>query len=273
MKSNLPYGLQWQGDRKRRQEKSSRHSPVDQAVPSIWEFTRKLNYISSTMKKRILVILSLTLWIFLNESKVLIAEEKLAGLNQTWLAHCKWWTAFWNRSWINVTTPEDKIRSTPELEAARRDDRDKHALMGSMNWNNRRDRDLAISGDPIGKVLNSGYALQRFIMAASGRGAYPIKFNGSIFTVNTRDPNKLSEADYRSHGPNYWWQNTRLAYWPMLRSGDYDMMLPLFSMYRAMVPMAIERTKLYYGHEGIFFPETLYPWGTYSNDNYSHHLL
>jgi len=207
--------------------------------------------------------------IWLEKLNNIIAEEKLTGLNKAWSAHCKWWTAFWNRSWINVSTPEDKIISTPELEAARRDDRDKHALMGSMNWNNRRDRDLAISGDPTGKLLNSGYALQRFIMAASGRGAYPIKFNGSIFTVNTRDPKKLSEADYRSHGPNYWWQNTRLAYWPMLRSGDYDMMLPLFSMYRAMVQMAIARTKLYYGHEGVFFPETLYPWGTYSNDNYS----
>lgn len=206
--------------------------------------------------------------LWLEKLNEIIITNNQTGLKKSWSAHCNWWKTFWNRSWIYVQTPEDRIPTTPELEAARMDDRDKQQLMGSMNWNNRHDRDLAISVEPAGRVLNSGYALQRFIMAASGRGAYPIKFNGSIFTVNTRDPKKLSEADYRSHGPNYWWQNTRLPYWPMLRSGDYEMMLPLFSMYRAMVPMATERTKIYYKHEGIFFPETLYPWGVYPNDEY-----
>ena len=32
----------------------------------------------------------------------------------------------------------------------------------------------------------------------------------------------------------------------MLRSGDYDLLMPLFKMYSAMVPMARERTKLQY---------------------------
>ena len=48
--------------------------------------------------------------------------------------------------------------------------------------------------------------------ACGGRGALPIKFNGSIFTVDT---GKL-DADFRQWGGCYWFQNTRLAYWPMI---------------------------------------------------------
>ena len=206
---------------------------------------------------------------WISKLNTLKSEDQERNLNQAWKAHCTWWKKFWQRSWINVQTPDDHKPSTPELEAARRDERDQLELMGKNNWKNRSDRDLTISSEPAGKVVTDGYALQRFIMAAAGRGAYPIRFNGSLFTVNTRDPKNLSEADYRTHGPLYWWQNTRLPYWPMLRSGDFDMMQPLFSMYRSVVPMAQKRTQLYYNHEGVFFPETMYPWGTYSNDDYS----
>ncbi|MCX6229285.1 MAG: DUF5703 domain-containing protein [Bacteroidia bacterium] len=197
------------------------------------------------------------------------SEEQNRDSNQSWALHASWWKEFWQRSWISVVTPEDRMPSTPEIEAARHDERDQLALMGTKNWNNRADRDLTISGAPAGKVVSDGYAQQRFITAAAGRGAFPIRFNGSLFTVNTRDPNNLIEADYRSHGPLYWWQNTRLPYWPMLRSGDFDMMQPLFAMYRNVVPLAEKRTELYYKHEGVFFPETMYHWGTYSNDDYS----
>ena len=54
----------------------------------------------------------------------------------------------------------------------------------------------------------------------------------------------------------------------MLAAGDFDLMPPLFAMYRDMLKLATERTKKYYGHEGAFFPETLCFWGTYANSNY-----
>jgi hypothetical protein len=54
----------------------------------------------------------------------------------------------------------------------------------------------------------------------------------------------------------------------MLATGDFEMMMPLFRMYRQMLPLALERTRIYHNHEGAFFPETLYPWGTYTNDCY-----
>ena len=102
------------------------------------------------------------------------------------------------------------------------------------------------------------YALQRFIGACAGRGAFPIKFNGSIFTVD----------DYRALGPAYWFQNTRLPYWPMLASGDWEMMRPLFEMYWQALPLARERTRVFFGHEGAFFPETMLFWGAYTNNTY-----
>ena len=48
-------------------------------------------------------------------------------------------------------------------------------------------------------------------------------------------------------------QNQRLVYWPMLKSGDSDMMVSQFDTYLRMLPAAIERTKHYWGHGGASF--------------------
>jgi hypothetical protein len=45
-------------------------------------------------------------------------------------------------------------------------------------------------------------------------------------------------------------------------------MLPFFKMYRDILPLARERTRKYYGHNGVFFPETMVFWGTYLNLGY-----
>jgi hypothetical protein len=116
--------------------------------------------------------------------------------------------------------------------------------------------------------VTRGYILQRYINACGGRGTYPIKFNGSIFTVDAEENGQPCDADYRRWGGCYWFQNTRLPYWAMLYAGDFDLMQPLFRMYRDALPLARERTRRYYGHAGAFFPETMYFWGTYNNDNY-----
>jgi hypothetical protein len=108
-------------------------------------------------------------------------------------------------------------------------------------------------------LVSHRYALQRFITACAGRGAYPIKFNGSIFTVA---PDPKRDHDVRRWGPGYWWQNTRLPYYPMCAAGDMDLMRPLFRMYaQELVPLCRYRTRLYCGHEGIFYPECIYFWG------------
>lgn len=148
--------------------------------------------------------------------------------------HKLWWKSFWNRSYINITTE---------------------------------------NSDEKEKVFNvtRNYALQRYINGCSGRGNSPIKFNGNIFTVDTKNLEgnyKGFDADYRRWGGPYWWQNTRLPYWSMLESGDFDLMQPLFKMYLNALPLRKLATETYYHHKGAFFPETMYFWGTYTDANY-----
>lgn len=128
-------------------------------------------------------------------------------------------------------------------------------------------------GDPAVEILNRGYVLQRFMNACSGRGAAPIKFNGSIFNVEA-EPGANPETpggdpDWRRWGGNYWFQNTRLAYWPMLAAGDFEMMQPWFRMYLDALPLGQARVKSYYGFEkAAVFPETMYHWGLPNNGDF-----
>lgn len=116
-------------------------------------------------------------------------------------------------------------------------------------------------------LLSRAYALQRFIDACAGRGAYPIKFNGSLFTVP--NPGSPGDADYRRWGPGYWWQNTRLPYLSMCASGDFELMEPLFEMYGGKVlDVAAFRAKRYFGHNGAFIPECIYFWGDVFSESY-----
>ncbi len=148
--------------------------------------------------------------------------------------HKNWWKLFWDRSYINIST---------------KDSSEKESVFN----------------------VSRNYALQRYINACSGRGGSPIKFNGNIFTVDTKNLEgqyKGFDADYRRWGGPFWWQNTRLPYWSMLESGDFDLMQPLFKMYRDALPLRKLATKIYYKHSGAFFPETMYFWGTYTDSNY-----
>jgi hypothetical protein len=111
------------------------------------------------------------------------------------------------------------------------------------------------------------YHLQRFITACAGRGAYPIKFNGSIFTVPPGPTEQ--DPDYRRWGPGYWWQNTRLPYISLCTSGDFDLQRPLFRMYaEELLPLCKYRTRLYLGHAGAYYPECTMFWGAVFSETY-----
>jgi alpha-L-fucosidase 2 len=127
---------------------------------------------------------------------------------------------------------------------------------------------IFIRGDTTATKTTRGYILQRFVTACGGRGAYPIKFNGSIFTVD--DPalipvgEKVARSvnpDFRWWGGQYWFQNTRAMYWPRLEAGDFDIMLPLFNMYAKIIPDNAKQVLTYYKHEGSYFAETAPFWG------------
>ncbi|MEW6235238.1 MAG: DUF5703 domain-containing protein [Candidatus Omnitrophota bacterium] len=162
-------------------------------------------------------------------------DEAILNAQKTPLAeararHEAWWKEFWNRSWIYVNDNAGDHSKTFQV--------------------------------------TQGYALQRFITACAGRGSSPIKFNGSIFTVDCKEPGETFDADYRRWGGPYWFQNTRLIYWPLLAGGDFDMAPPLFDMYFNALPLAKARTQIYFQHEGAYFPETMYFWGAYANENF-----
>lgn len=148
-----------------------------------------------------------------------------------------------------------------KLEAARTAHRRWWGAFWSRSW-------IHVTGSADAETVTRGYTLTRWLMACGGRGNIPTKFNGSIFTVDTEIKGEKLDADYRAWGGNFWFQNTRLIYWPMLAAGDYDMQDPWFRMYVDALPLALARTKLYYGHAGAFFPETMYFWGTYANKDF-----
>lgn len=134
---------------------------------------------------------------------------------------------------------------------------------------------VAASGaddSPTPSLITRGYILQRWVQACGGRGNYPIKFNGSIFTVDAKYTSGVAggntSPDFRRWGDCFWWQNTRLPYHPMLAAGDFEMMDPLFKMYRNVLPACEARAKLYHHVAGAYFPETMTLSGLYSNGDY-----
>ena len=127
-------------------------------------------------------------------------------------------------------------------------------------WHNFWERSwIFMSGDQDATNVTEGYVLQRFITACSGRGAFPIKFNGSIFIVD--DPARRRSADSRDWGGQYWFQNTRAMYWPRLMAGDFDIMRPLFNMYAKQLNGNATQVAGYYHHQGAYFAETAPFWG------------
>lgn len=127
----------------------------------------------------------------------------------------------------------------------------------------------APADQPTPSPVTRAYTLQRWMQACAGRGDFPIKFNGSIFTVEPFLTNGVAQnPDYRRWGDCFWWQNTRLPYHPMLAAGDFEMMDPLFRLYERSLAHAEARAKLYHNVQGAYFPETMTPFGMYSNGDY-----
>jgi alpha-L-fucosidase len=152
-------------------------------------------------------------------------------------ATARWWGDFWDRSWVFV---DGDVTET------------------------------AGAGDPAPPSrVTQAYILQRWMMAGAARGSFPPKFNGSIFTVDPQfTGGQPFNADWRKWGGCYWWQNTRLPYYPMLAAGDFDLMQPLFDFYEAAVPGCRARARLYYHADGVYFPETMTTFATYANGDY-----
>ena len=117
--------------------------------------------------------------------------------------------------------------------------------------------------------ISQAYATQRAVTLAATNGEFPVKFNGSIFTVSPKHVNGSTfNEDFRNWGGDYWWQNTRLPYHGMLARGDGDRMQSLFRLYFDALRGCTVRAREYHGVEGAYFPETMTTFGTYGNGDY-----
>jgi alpha-L-fucosidase 2 len=111
---------------------------------------------------------------------------------------------------------------------------------------------VAVGADSRLQHLCQTWYMHRYLAACSMSGQYPPKFNGI---------NLLFEYDRRSWGGCYWFQNTRLIYWPLFKTGDVDRMMPFFTMYFRALEGNKSRVQWMYGHAGAVFPETMASWG------------
>ena len=177
-------------------------------------------------------------------------------VKRDWEDHCRWWAGFWNRGWI--------IASDNRLPAEARE-----KFFGEVDSTGlRRENDGAA-------LVSQSYNVFRFIMACQSRGRIQAKFNGGLFTQQLRvgadqhrpgalrqkDGTWLTHEDDRLWGRRFTYQNQRLLYWPLLASGDFDLMKPFFDYYWHLLPMRKAITKAWFGHEGAYYRENIAPTG------------
>jgi hypothetical protein len=108
------------------------------------------------------------------------------------------------------------------------------------------------------------YQLFRYMLGCNAFGNYPTKFNGGLFTVDPSltDSTLRFTPDFRNWGGGiHTAQNQRLVYFPMLKSGDYDLMKPQFDFYLRLLRAAELRSEIYWNHKGACFAEQLENFG------------
>ncbi len=186
--------------------------------------------------------------------------EELASvpldLEKDWKAHRLWWTEFWNRSWIRVSD-----NSLPESE--------RESFSHEGYTTTRKDRDG-------GALVAQSYNVFRYMMASQSRGRVQTKFNGGLFTQPLKctdedkwnkvvtpqgDGSYLSHEDDRDWGRRFTYQNQRLLYWPLMMSGDFDLMNPFFEYYFKLLPVRKAITQAWFGHEGAYYRDNIEPTG------------
>jgi hypothetical protein len=191
-------------------------------------------------------------WIDLIEQQA----SKPINVEKDWSRHCKWWSEFWNRSWItvsdNTVAEQDREKFNGEGYISKRQEKDGGALVAQS------------------------YNVFRYIMACQSRGKVQAKFNGGLFTqpLKCTEENKgkkvvrmqpdgslLSHEDDRDWGRRFTFQNQRLLYWPLIMSGDFDLMQPFFDYYFNLLPVRKAITRAWFGHDGAYYRENIEPTG------------
>lgn len=186
-------------------------------------------------------------------------------LKKEWNDHLRWWANFWDRSWIiatDNTVPKEareKLNGEPSASGTR-EEKDGAALTAQS------------------------YNIFRFLMACQSRGHVQVKFNGGLFTQQLKlkennekvrsgmlqqpDGSWLTNEDDRLWGRRFTFQNQRLLYWPLLASGDFDLMKPFFNYYSNVLEMRKAITKAWFGHDGAYYRENIEPTGAEQDNDH-----
>ncbi|MFV0564733.1 MAG: DUF5703 domain-containing protein [Flavobacteriaceae bacterium] len=134
-----------------------------------------------------------------------------------------WWHNFWQRSFIYTKSANDSVNQ-----------------------------------------IGQNYQLFRYMLGCNAYGKYPTKFNGGLFTVDpvyTKDDHAFT-PDFRNWGGGTMTQqNQRLVYFPMFKSGDFDMLPSQLDYYLTLQKNAELRSQVYWGHNGAAFTEQLENFG------------
>lgn len=150
-----------------------------------------------------------------------------------------WWNAFWQRSFIQ-TFPSGEVSTSD----------------GGYTAKPSREGGIA--------MIVRNYTLFRYMLGCNAYGSVPTKFNGGLFTFDPChvDEKQAFTPDYRKWGGGTMTaQNQRLVYWPMLKSGDADMMPAQFDFYLRMLGNAELRSRVYWQHPGACFAEQIENFG------------
>jgi len=141
-----------------------------------------------------------------------------------------WWKDFWNRSFIFVD-PGRRVLESPS---------------------------------PYPFDVGRNYQLFRYMLGCNVFGEYPTRFNGGLFTYDPTfvDTSYSFTPDFRNWGGGvHTAQNQRLVYFPMIKSGDFDLLKPQFDFYLRILKNAELRSKVYWHHDGACFTEQMENFG------------
>lgn len=151
-----------------------------------------------------------------------VRELEKAGLAKARQAAQKWWNDYWSRSYLVINPDQDA---------------------SDTGWR-----------------LARNYNLFRYMLASGRDGREPIMFNGGVLTFDpifakSRHQGPGYTPDHRQWGSALTAQNQRCMYWPMLKTGDFDLVIPGFDFYRNGLNNARRRVRHYWNHDGCAFTE------------------
>ena len=159
-------------------------------------------------------------------------------------------------------TRVDSLRRAISVQADRR---------ASRKWWNAFWQRSFIEGSDSTAEMARNYTLFRYMLGCNAMGEWPTKFNGGLFTFDPEyvDKRNAFTPDYRRWGGGtFTAQNQRLVYWPLLKTGDNDLMRAQLLFYLRILKNAELKTQFYWHHGGANFTEQIENFGLPNHDEY-----